>query len=124
MIKFFLSVLVFFTTVSMSVAQEDCDCGHNPYVTFQLNEPVEFDENSWRVTGVKHFDLDLTRADEPEVCEVSVELIPSSDPILYLDFQYVPLGDIELFWQGTWILASEFSDQMDASGCDILGTMS
>lgn len=124
MIKFFLSVLIFSAAASLAAAQEDCDCGQNSYVTFLLSEPAEFDANSWRVTGVKHFDLDLTQDDEPEVCEASVELIPLTDPILYHDFQDVPLGDIELFWNGRWILASEFIDQMDASGCEMAGTMS
>ena len=123
--KFFGTILG--TTIcasSMVAAQDDCDCGHNPYVSFELSKPVEMDANPWRVVSVKHFDIDPTQVDEPEVCVVYLQLIPPTDPILYKDFQVIPEDDQEILWNGKWILVSQFSDQMDASECDIAGTQS
>lgn len=103
---------------------EECDCGHNPYVTYELSAPLELDENSWRVLSVERFDIDLTQILEPEVCVVQLELIPPTDPVLYQDIQDVPEGDQELRWNDKWVLMSEFENQMDASGCSLEGAQS
>lgn len=104
--------------------QEGCDCGHSPYVTYELSEPLELYETAWRVVYVERFDFDLTQVSEPEVCVAYLELIPPTKSYLYEGFQNVPEGDMELYVNGAWTLASEFENQMDESGCDIAGTLS
>lgn len=109
--------LFFATLASAQALDEDCDCGHNPYVMYELSHPVEMDENPWLVESVERFDHDLTREDEPEVCVVWLELIPHTEELLYQDIQQVPEGDQELLWNGHWVLMSQFENQMNASGC-------
>lgn len=121
--KFFGAFVVAFMATT-TLAQEDCDCRYNPYVHFGLDEPLELDENPWRVISSQHYDFDLTEEDEPAVCVVQLELISPDDPILFSDFQEVPQGDFELLWNGRWALASEFTTQMHASACDIAGALS
>ena len=119
-----LALLLAANSATTALAQEDCDCGYNPYVHFELNKPLELDENPWRVISSQHYDFDLTQEDEQEVCVVQMELIPPDDPILFTDFQKVPQGDFGLLWNGRWALASEFTTQMYASACDITGLLS
>ncbi len=101
---------------------EDCDCGSNPYVAYELSHPVEMDENPWRVMSVERFDHDLTQEEEPEVCVVKLELIPHTEAILYEDIPAVQQQ--ELYWGDRWIPIGEFENQMDASGCSIEGAQS
>ena len=94
---------------------EDCDCGHHPYVHYELNVELELDENPWRVLKIERFDIDLTQAEEPETCLVYLELIPHTEAILYQDIPKVQ--EQELYWGDRWVLMSEFANQMDTSGC-------
>ncbi len=125
--KLIIAVLAGIIFANFSVAEvlsEDCDCGHNPYVSYELSESVEMDENPWRVLRVERFDIDLLQDDEPEVCIVHLELIPHTETILYKNIQDVPDSDQELYWNGQWVLMSEFENQMDESNCSFEGAMS
>jgi hypothetical protein len=125
MLKIFGTVVVaLMLMVNVAMAQEDCDCGHNPYAKYELNIEAEMDENPWKVTSVERFDFDLTQEGEPEVCVVQLELITPTESFLYQDFQDIPEDDLELYWNGSWILASEFENQMDVSGCSMEGAQS
>ena len=123
--KLIIAVLtgIFFANLSVAeVLSEDCDCGHNPYVKYELNLELELDENPWRVTKVERFDIDLTEEEEPEVCVAYLELIPHTEAILYQDIPKVQ--EQELYWGDRWIPMFEFENQMDESGCSFEGAMS
>jgi hypothetical protein len=125
--KLFVAAFCALFATNFAYAQEhtkDCSCEQNPYVTYELNQPVEMDENPWRVHSVQPFDIDLTQVDEPAVCVVTLVLIPTTNPILYIDFLEVPENDRELLWNERWVLMSEFENQMAASACDIAGAQS
>ncbi len=107
---------------SAQALSEDCDCGHHPYVNYELNVELELDENPWRVVKVELFDIDLTQEEEPEMCLVYLELIPHMEAILYEDIPTVQQQ--ELYWEDRWIPMGEFENQMDASGCTIEGAQS
>ncbi len=116
---------IFFANFAYAQDQSgDCDCGHNPFVKYELNVELEFDENPWRVISIERFDVDLTQEDEADVCIVHLELIPHTEPILYNNIQDVPDNDQELYWNGQWVLMSEFENQMDESSCSFEGAMS
>ena len=109
--------LMYIFLATMAAAQ-DCECGKPPYVVYELNQQgLEFDENPWRVAVITHHDIHMTRFGEPETCEVRLSLIPPSDPILYIDFEYVPDDDFEINYEGKWMLASQFEAEMEKSHC-------
>ena len=111
---------VFFLTMVFGALAQDCDCGKPPYVNYDIadqGEDLELVGDPWRVAVITHYDVDLTQAGEPEVCEVKLDLIDQGDPILRKDFILVPDGDFEVNYQGKWMLASQFEAEMVESDC-------
>lgn len=116
--RYFYILVAMVIMATATFAAEDCHCDKaDPYVHWLTDNETALDEMVWRLVDLQVV-YDLTLPGEPARCYVELEMIEHEDPVLYEEpFLEVPVGDFEVHFTGSFMLASEVEEVLWDTEC-------